>query len=163
MWLAYSEAHDFSLIRLNGHKVICNDSHRVLINAELLDTFGPSVDQSQPVLVSRRELEFGKTSIVRARRSISDERAIVIHLAIDQIVDGFRRYHGEIRTHHLLYEVIILLMIIVRQQNWTDIDVVVCAIRSVDYQRSKNTTGILCTVVRMVPSRAIQVRFEIVC
>lgn len=41
---AYSEGDDLGLIRLNWHEIIREDSHRMSINAELLDTFSTSID-----------------------------------------------------------------------------------------------------------------------
>ena len=113
--MAYSEGYDLGLIRLNGHIVVGDNGQLVSINAELLDTLGTSIDQSQPMLLPGRELKLGKTCVVRAWRSISDKRAIVVHLPVDQIINRFRRYLSEICTHNLFYDVIVRLMIIVRQ------------------------------------------------
>ena len=115
------------------------------------------------MLLASREMEFGKTSIVRAWRSIGDEGAVVIHLPIDQIVVRFWRYLRKVRTHYLFYDLIVRLVVVVRQKYGAKVNVIVCTFRSVDYHRSKKTAGVLGAVMRMVPGRAVQVCFEAIC
>ena len=68
--------------------IIGDHGHLVIVNAESLNTFRSSVDQSQSVCLASGEFEFRNSSIVCARRFISgsDSRAVEIHLAVDEIV-----------------------------------------------------------------------------
>ena len=161
--LAYSKGHNLGLIRLDRHKVVCNDGQLMPVNAELLYRVGTSINQPQPMLLASRELKLRKTGVVRAWRSISDKRAVVVHLPIDQIIIRSRRYISKIRTHYIFYELIVRLVIIVRQQYWAKVNVVVCALRAVDDHWSNEATGVLCAVVRMIPGRAVQVCLEAIC
>jgi hypothetical protein len=65
-------------------EVVSNDSHGVVIDAELLDTLGTGVDQPEAVLLAVREFELGDTSVWRARQCCVLAR--VVHLPVDQIV-----------------------------------------------------------------------------
>ena len=115
------------------------------------------------MFLSGRKVKFGKAGVVRARRSIGDERAIITHLSIDQIIVRLWRYLRKVRTHYFLYDLIVRLVIIVRQEDRSKINVIVRALRPVNYHRSQNTSGVLGAVMRMVPRRAVQVRFEAIC
>ena len=86
----------------------------MIVDTEFLDTLGTRIDQSQSMLLPGCEFKFGKTGVIRARRAISHEGAIVIHLSINQIVDRFRGYLREIRTHDIFYNVKVRLVIIIR-------------------------------------------------
>ena len=160
---AYSEGHNLRLVRLNWDEIVRDDGQLVLVDAEFLNGLGTSIDQPQAMLLPRSKMKFGKASVVRTWRSIGNERAIVIHLPIDQIVVRFWRYLCKIRTRYIFYDLIVRLVIIVRQKYRAQINVIVCASRPVDYHRSKKTSGVLGAVMRMVPGRAVQVRFEAIC
>ena len=148
---AHSKRHNVRLIWVDWHKIIRDDSHRMLVDAELLDTFSTSVNQPQSMRLPGGEMEFGKSSIVRTRRSISNERAIVVHFSVDQIVIRFRCCQREICTHDIFDDRKVRLVIVVRQQYRAEIDVIACVSWAIDYHGSQQTTGVLCAIVRMVP------------
>jgi hypothetical protein len=57
----------------------------VVVDGKLLESFYSRVDKAQPVCFTGGELELRHTS-VRCALSASSERAVKIHLAVDEIV-----------------------------------------------------------------------------
>lgn len=155
-----TECHNLGLIRLDGHEVIRHDSHLVSINTEFLDTFRAGIDQSQSMLLAGCELEFRKSSVVDTRRTVGDERAIVIHLPIDEIVNAFRRHKTQIRAHYFLDDVVVLLVVVVCQQDGTEIDIVLHVLGTVDDHWADQAAGVLRAVVGMIPGCAVEICFE---
>ncbi len=56
--LANSQGNHVCLVWLNWDKVVRNDRHGVVVDGELLKTFGAAVDESQPMRFPRLELKF---------------------------------------------------------------------------------------------------------
>jgi hypothetical protein len=71
---------------MDGDKVVGDNCHSMIVNGELLKTFGSGVDQSQTVSLSRFKPELRKTRIRNASGAIESERAIEVHLPIDEII-----------------------------------------------------------------------------
>ena len=57
----------------------------MIIDGEALNTLGTTVDESQTMGLSSRELELGDTSVRCALLAV-DQTAVVIHLAVDKVV-----------------------------------------------------------------------------
>ena len=102
------------------------------------------------MLLTRVELEFRKTGIRGAlNRGIGDQRAVVVHLAVDQVVVRERR--RLVRSHDLLDNLEVLGVISVAEHDWPKI-VVVLNLRGTMYNhRSNKTSSVLSAVVRVVP------------
>lgn len=83
--LAHSQCDHIGFVGLDWNKIIRDDSHDVIVDGELLNAFGTAVDESQPVLLSGLEPEFGYSGIGCAMGAV-DKRTVVIHLAVDQVV-----------------------------------------------------------------------------
>lgn len=66
----YPESDHFSGIWFDGNKVIGHDGHGVAVDAETLNTFRTSIDQSKAVLFPRREFEFGNSGVGRALKKV---------------------------------------------------------------------------------------------
>ena len=86
--LTNPERNNVGSIRLNRDEIVCNNGHIVAINSKALDSFGTAVDEPESVLLSRVEFELGETCVRRASLTGGDQGAIVVHLAIDEIVVG---------------------------------------------------------------------------
>ena len=157
--LTDTESHDVGGVRLDGHEVVGNDSHIVAVDGEALDAFSTAVDEPQTVFLPGVELEFGKTGIRGAvNRGIGDQRAIVVHLAVDEVVvgEGWRLTH----SHDLLNNLKVLGVIVVAEHDRSKIVVVLDLGGPVDNHRPNKTCGILSTVVRVIPRGAVEIRQE---
>ena len=81
-------AHTSCIVRDDGHKIIGDNGHCVTINAELLSSFGTSVDQTQSMHLSRTKSEIGNASVAFAFRLITwgDFSAVKIIFPVDEII-----------------------------------------------------------------------------
>lgn len=62
----YPESDHVRIIWFDRNKVIGHDGHGVAVDGKPLNAFCASVDQSETVLLSRGELEFGDSGVGRA-------------------------------------------------------------------------------------------------
>lgn len=102
--LANSKCDHVGVIRLDGYKVVGNDSHDVVINGKSLDCFSSSIDQPQSVGVSASELELGDPSVGRARDTDRSKGAVESHFPIDEIAVG-EWWRIETRSHNVFDDV----------------------------------------------------------
>ena len=159
---SYAKSDYLSIVWYNGHEIVRHYGQFVSVNAELLNSFCASIDQSKTMFFARLELEFRETCIVRARGPISDERAIVVHFPIDQVINGLGRDFAEISTHNLFDKMIVFFMKVVCEQDGTEVFVVLHVRWTVNDHWAYQTTSILCAVMGVVPGTAVQIRFELV-
>lgn len=55
--LAHADVEDFSLIRFNGHKVVRNDSHGMVVNHELEMRFNGAADDPEAIGLLRNDVD----------------------------------------------------------------------------------------------------------
>lgn len=86
--LANSKGDNLGGIRVNLNEVVGNDCHVVAIDREALDTFGATVDEAKTMSLAGGELELADSGVVGTlgRVSLSDLRAVEVHLSVDQVV-----------------------------------------------------------------------------
>lgn len=107
------------------------------------------------MLFSGVKLELGETSVRCARLASCNQGAVVVHLAIDEIVVG--EWWGTIRRHDLFDKLKILGMVPIAEQYWAEV-IIVCDLgRTMNNHRSNETSRILSTVVRVIPRRSIDI------
>ena len=155
-----SQRHNLGLIRYDWNEIIRHDRHLIPVNTELLNPLRTRIDQTQPVFLPRLELELRQSRVINARRAIGHERAVIIHFPIDEIIIALWCHQTQIRAHHLLHDLKIQLMKVIRQHHRAKIDIVVRILRPVDDHRPKQAAGVLRAVVRMVPRGAVEIGSE---
>lgn len=99
--LPNAQGHNRCVVRLDGHEIVGNHRHDVVVDGETLDTLGSRIDQAQSMRLVGLELELGDAGVADARRRVTglDGRAVEIHLAVDQVVDGVDQWTGTGREH----------------------------------------------------------------
>ena len=157
--LSNSQGYDVCSVRFDWYKIIRNNGHVVTVNGETLDTFGTAVDKPQAHLLSRMELEFGETGIGCTLLTICDERAIVVHLAVDEIVVREKRSACNCR-HDLFDNLKIFCMIPIAKQDRPEIIIIGNVRWTVDNHSASQTSSVLRAVVRVIPRCAIEIRKE---
>lgn len=87
-----TKRHHIGLERNNRHVILGNDGHGVIIDGKPLQAFGSSIDQSQAMCLAACELELGYAGIGCTVGTVGGYlAAVVIHLAVDQVVVRERR------------------------------------------------------------------------
>jgi len=123
------------------YKVIGNDSHVVAINTESLNALRSSIDQSQSVRLPSGELEFRDSSAIRAGSGIPSSHGgtIEVHLSVYEVVVGCWSWVPTRLQwlHNFLYNLKVLRMIIVSEEDWAKINIVFCIFRTVNDERPK--------------------------
>ena len=100
----------------------------MLIDTEALDTLRPSIDQSQSVRLASCELEFGNPGIVSAGGLVtcSNSRTVEVHFSVDEIVI---RCRSRVRicavAHNFFDDREIIIMVMICDENWSQINVVI--------------------------------------
>ena len=159
--LSHSQGHHIGFIRLDRHKVIRHHRHGMVVDGESQDGFGRCVDQSEPMLLARDEAELGNPGIGGALAAVGDEGAVEVHFAIDEIV--VRGWSSTTRGHDAPDDAEIFFMVPIVQQDRAHISIIGGVLGSVDDHRAEQTSGVLTGVMRMIPTGAVQIRFECVC
>lgn len=67
----YPQSYNFSAIRMNSNKVVCNYCQIIPVNAEMLPATSGSVDEPQFVCLSGRHPKF-RVCALRAWRPVSN-------------------------------------------------------------------------------------------
>lgn len=80
---------------------------------------------------------------------ISDQRAVVIHFAVDQVVVG--EWWRLTDSHYLLNNLEVLSVVCIAEHDWSKVIVVLNLRGTVNDHRSNQATSILSAVVRMIP------------
>ena len=117
----------------NCNVVILNDSHGVSINTESLQSIRTSIYQSQSMCLASRELESRHSCIVGTFRVVTWclGRTVKVHLSVDQIVVGSWSRIST-RAESIRYDLIVICMEPVGDEDWTKINVVICVLWPVD-------------------------------
>ena len=153
------EGHDVGHVRLDGHEVVGDDGHVVAVDREALDPLGAAVDQPQAVLLPGVELELGEARVRRAGLAVGDQGAVVVHLAVDQIVVRERRGPRG-RLHDLFDNLEILRVVMIAEQHRSDVVIIGHLRRAVNDHGSHQTGGVLGAVVRVIPRSPVEIREE---
>ena len=157
--LANTESDHVGIVWLHRDEIVRNDSHGVVVDAEALDTLGSGVNQPKTMGLPLSELKLGNTSVRSARYSSGSFRAVVIHLAVDQVI--VRSWRRSWRCADDLFDNLeIFGMIPVRKHDGADIDVVRFVLWSVYNHGSGKATSILSTVVRVIPRSSVEISLE---
>lgn len=158
--LADTKGDHICLEWYDGHIVLCDDGHVVVVNREALQAFGACIDQPQAMSLAAGEFEFGYPGIgCTAGAARWDCAAVKVHLAVDEVVVGDSRR----LTHcnRLFDEVEVRRMVPVGQQYWSDVYIIEDVLmRTVDDHGAKETSCILGAIVGMIPRRAEEICLE---
>ena len=150
--LTDSKSDHVSLVRLDGDKVVGDDSHIVAINAEEEDSLSTVVDQTEQVLLASFELESGKV-VIRGASSFGLV-AGVAGLAVDEHVVGGRRedrsFPGGVVD--LLEEVLVVIVEPIAKHYRADIDIPLVSRRTVNDYGTRQAVEVLRRVVSVPPS-----------
>lgn len=65
-WKTHSEGDHPSVIWPDGHEVIRNDCHVMIVDTELQRCLGARIDQSKSMCFASLEVEFGDTGVAHA-------------------------------------------------------------------------------------------------
>lgn len=133
---AYRESHNSGVIGLDGDKIIGDNCHCMIVDAELLDSCSACIDKAQSYPLPTGEFERRETCVVRARSSVTDSGAVKIHFAIDEVVIRRRSDQTGVCTHDSRKQGEIIVMIPITDSYWTKIDVVGFMLRTVNNERT---------------------------
>lgn len=156
--LSNSQGHHVGGIRSERNEIVRHHSHGVVVDGESQDSFRRRVDESKTVLLARDESEFRDPSIGCALLIGLRESTVEIHFAVDQIVVG--DWSSAAWGHDPLDDAEIFVMVPVVQQHRANVSVIGDVLGSVDDHRPKQAASILTRIVGMIPTGAVQIRFE---
>ena len=140
--LGDSERDDVGLVGYDGHKVVRNHGHGMIVNGEFLNTFTTGIDQSKTMGFAGLEPEFRDACIRGACGTARDQGAVVVHFAVDEIVVGtFRGWRGH--SLDFFHDLEVLLMVVVGEQDGPNVYIVRCVFGPVDDHSSEGTGDIL--------------------
>lgn len=153
------------LVWLHGDKVVGNDCEAVIVNRKFLDSLRAAIDETQLECLARMEAKLGQPSVGRARQARL--RAVIVHLAVDEVVVARRgvgpaRRHHIVGRHRLADQISIVVVIPVSEHDRAQVCHIIGVVRAIDHQRPVSPTSVLRRVVRVIPGGAIEVCAEIV-
>ena len=162
--LSHSERDYVGLVWLDGHKVVRNHGHGMIVNGKLLNAFTSGIDQSKTMGLAGLKPEFRDACIRSACSTGRDLGAVIVHFAVDKVVVGnfwgFWGYSGY--SLDLFYDLEVLLMIVISEQDRSNVDIVGCVFWPIDDHSSKCTGDVLRAVVSMPQAGAEEVCFEFI-
>lgn len=145
MGRTYGYGHHSSIVGLHRNKVVSDDGHHMVVNAELLDALRTRVEDAKKMGFAAGEMEFGEASVVGTFGSSCRVSAIEIHLAVDEVV--VRDWSSLASFGHVADNVCqhveIRPMEVIVQGDRTKIDVVSGTSRSVNNHRTPQAFCIL--------------------
>ena len=140
--LSHSERDYVCLVWLDGHKVVRNHGHGMIVDGKLLNSFTSGIDQSKTMGLTGLEPEFRDACIRSACSTGRDLGAVIVHFAIDKVVVGTFRVSRGYRLD-LFYDIEVLLMIVISEQDRSNVDIVGCVFWPIDDHSSKSTGDVL--------------------
>lgn len=112
------------------------------------------------MLLPLDKLELGEPSVGGALAAVGHQGAVIVHLAVDQtVVGGWSSGTG---CHDALDDAEIFFVIPVAQQDGANVAIIVDVLGSVDDHGPEQASSILTGVMRVIPRRAVNVRFELI-
>src|SRR5579859_1245243 len=148
------------------HEIRCNDIHLMTVDTEMLQALCSSIDKTETVPFARCELEFGDSSITEARIGCLDRGTVEVILAVDEVVVRYPCADGNswivARSHGFHDELKVLFVVMVLEEDGTDIDIVLVILWSMDDHCTNDAGYILLTVMRMIPRGSVEVGKEAV-
>lgn len=105
------------------------------------------------------EFEFGETGIRYTRLTICNEGAVVVHLAVDEVVVRERRSACRC-LHNLFDDLFIWGMIPIAKQDWSNIIIVGNMRRTMNNHGSSQASSVLSAVVRVIPGCPVEISEE---
>jgi hypothetical protein len=82
----YTHRKNGRFVWLNGYKVVGDDGHHMLINREMLQAGGSTINHSKAMSFTRDEPKFRQTCVACAGGAIRHQGTVEKHFSVDQII-----------------------------------------------------------------------------